>query len=88
MTVRTGSVEIVVPQAMLPESTSIVFSSETSTVGRDVVGWAGTLFGRRSCIRISGSDRRGRIDVAVTPETGLDEAWRALIEAGFREPLN
>jgi hypothetical protein len=85
MTVRPGSVELSAPHGMMLESRHIRLSSKTSTMRRDAIGWAGTPLDRRQCIRISGSDTRRRIDLAVTPETGLDAAWQALTEAGFRE---
>ena len=86
LTIRPGSVELSAPQGTMLESRNIALSSETSTMQRDAVGWAGTAFGRRQCIRISGSDDQGSIEVAVTPESGLEAAWQALTNAGFQGP--
>jgi hypothetical protein len=59
------------------EGRNIALSSDLSTIQRDAIGWAGTPFGRQECIRISGSDGTGRkVEVAVTPESGLEAAWR------------
>jgi hypothetical protein len=82
MTIRRGSVELRAPQGMMLESRNVVLSSEAATIKRDAIGWAGTPFGRRQCIRITAA----KIEVAVTPEAGLDASWLALTDAGFREP--
>ena len=83
MTIRPGRVELSAPQGTMLESRNIALSADSSTIRRDSVGWAGTPFGRRQCIRITGSDDRGTVDVAVTPEVGLEVAWQALTDAGF-----
>jgi len=83
LTIRPGSIELSAPQGTLLESRSIRLSSETSTMQRAAVGWAGTPFGRRDCIRISGSDEQGNIEVAISPEAGTEVTWQALTVAGF-----
>jgi hypothetical protein len=85
LTIRPGVIELSAPQGTLLESRGITVSSEASTVRRATIGWAGAPFGRRECIRISGSDERGEIEVAVSPEAGLDATWQALSAAGFRD---
>jgi len=82
LTIRRGSVELQAPKGTLLENRNVAFSSDDATIKRDAIGWAGTAFGRRQCIRITGS----KVEVAVTPELGLDASWLALLDAGFREP--
>jgi hypothetical protein len=51
----------------------------------DRVGWAGTPFDRKDCIRVTGEDQIGRrVELALTPEDGLQNAWDALVKSGVR----
>jgi hypothetical protein len=49
---------------------------------RDRVGWAGTPFGRKHCIRVQLPQRRRWMEIALTPEEAIEEVWKALSEAG------
>jgi hypothetical protein len=49
----------------------------------DRIGWAGTPFDRKLCIHIDGLDQKHRrLELALTPETELQEAWDALVTCG------
>ena len=64
-------------------SWDIVIQSEGATMWLDKVGWAGTPFDRKDCIHVAGRDQRGRrIELALSPRDGLQEAWRALLDSG------
>ena len=84
LTIRRESVEVSAPQGMLLETRTIVFPASTATMKRDRVGWAGTPFGRKNCIRIHLPQRRRWIEIALTPEKAIEEVWRALSEAGVQ----
>lgn len=51
----------------------------------DRPGWGGTPIARRACIRLLSGDGGSRIDVALTPEVGIEAVWLALQEAGVVE---
>ena len=57
-------------------------SGGESTMAEDEIGWLGSPFLRRRCIRLSGRDRNSRVDLAISPKGGIDEAWQALLDAG------
>lgn len=59
-------------------------SAPESTMWLDNIGLFGTPAFRRKCIRLSGHDNNGRVDLAISPVGDLDEAWQALLEAGAR----
>jgi hypothetical protein len=49
----------------------------------DRIGWAGTPFDRKECIHVAGRDQRGHgIDLALSPQDGMDGAWQALLTCG------
>lgn len=81
--VHTQGVEISAPQGMMLENRHLVLPAERATMRLDRVGWAGTPLGRRKCIRISGRDRDRPIEVAISPESDINETWQALIDSGF-----
>jgi hypothetical protein len=55
-----------------------------STMWLDSIGLYGTPVFRRKCIRLSGHDRNGRVELAISPIGDIDEAWQALLEAGVQ----
>ena len=81
LVVRTRGIEVSAPQGMLLERRSFFFSAEAATMWRDRIGWAGTPLGRRDCIRLRFDDP---IELALTPDSGVEEAWQALVNAGVR----
>jgi len=80
--VRRESVEVVASQGMLLESRDILISAPNATMSLDKIGWAGSPIDKKECIRIVGHTGRRRMELAVTPDTGLQEAWQALLDAG------
>jgi hypothetical protein len=82
--VRTESLEVLAPRGTMLESRHIVMAAKDTTMRLDSVGWAGTPFGRKKCIRLSGRDGRFKVVLAVTPESGIHDAWEALRRAGVR----
>lgn len=81
--VRAGSFEVAAPQGLRLESRDLVISSEGATMWLDKVGWAGTPLDRKDCIHVSGRDQRGRrVEVALSPQDGLQVAWQALVDSG------
>ncbi len=69
-------------QGMILESRTLYFDAALSMMWQDTVGWAGTPIARKACIRLVSGEGRLRIDVALTPEVGIEEAWLALRQAG------
>ena len=67
------------------ESRDLEILAATASIRRDNIGWAGTPFRKRSCIRISGRTRVRPIEVALSAPADLNELWRELLAAGFRE---
>jgi len=50
----------------------------------DHMGWGGTTFAERECIRLSGYDASGLVEAAISPRGPIDEAWQALLLAGVQ----
>ena len=84
MIVHTNGVEIVAPQETRLESRHLVLPAETATMRLDRVGWAGTPFDRKECIHISGRHENKPIEVAVSPDSEINEAWNALVASGVK----
>lgn len=80
--VRTRGIEISAPQGMVLESRAVFLTAEKASMTVEHVGWAGTPFGKRQCIRLRGHDEGCGVDLAISPDTGIDQAWQALIDAG------
>ena len=53
-----------------------------ATMWIDETGWLGSSIGQRQCIRLSGEDANGKVDLAVAPYGSMDDAWQALLGAG------
>lgn len=70
---------------MILESRILYFDAARTRMWRDSVGWGGTPIARKACIRLLSGEGRLRIDVALTPEVGIEAAWLALQEAGVAE---
>lgn len=83
--VKTHSFQIVAPQGMLLESRDLTFESSTATMRLGRVGWAGTPIDRKNCIHLTAHDDRGRrTELALTPKSGLQAAWEALLGSGVQ----
>ena len=83
LSVRAGSFEVSASQGMLLEPRYFVIQASGATMWRDRVGWAGTPVNRKDCIRVAAHDKRGRrIEFALTPQDGLENAWQALVDSG------
>jgi hypothetical protein len=80
--VRTRGIEVSAPQGMVLESRAVFLTAEKASMTVDRVGWAGTPLGKRDCIRLKGHDEGCGVDLAISPETGIDPAWQALVDAG------
>ena len=78
-------VRIFAPQGMMLESRDLEILAATASIRRDNIGWAGTPFRKRSCVRISGRTRGRPIEVALSAPADLNDLWRGLLAAGFRE---
>jgi hypothetical protein len=48
----------------------------------DKVGWMGTSIERNTCIRLSGKDANGPVELAIRPDAEIGEVWNALQRAG------
>jgi hypothetical protein len=79
--VRTRGIEISASQGMVLESRAVFLTAEKASMTVDLVGWAGTPLGKRECIRLRGHEGCG-VDLAISPDMGIDQAWQALIDAG------
>jgi hypothetical protein len=83
LVVRAGSFEVSAPQGMILESRDLIIQSSDATMWLDKVGWAGTPIDRKECIRVAGRDQKGRrVELALTPVDGLQQAWQAFLNAG------
>jgi hypothetical protein len=80
--VRGQAIQVLAPQGMVLESRNISFSALNTTMWRDQVGWAGTPFDRKECIRLRKNGAEWEIELALTPESGIEATWQALTEAG------
>ena len=58
--------------------------AEGSTMFVDHMGWGGTTIAERECIRLSGHDASGLVEVAISPKGPIGEAWQALLLAGVQ----
>jgi len=83
LVVRATSFEVSAPQGMLLESRRFVIQSHDAVMRRDWIGWAGTPVNRKRCIHVAARDQKGRrIELALTPDDGLENAWKALLDSG------
>jgi hypothetical protein len=82
--VRTRGIEVSAAQGMVLESRAIFVTAEKASMSIDRVGFGGTGIGRRECIRLLGQDDGCGVDLAISPETGIESAWEALVQAGVR----
>jgi hypothetical protein len=67
------------------ESRNLYFDAAHTKMCKDIVGWGGSPIARKACIRLRSGEGRLRIDVALTPEVGIEAAWLAPREAGAAE---
>jgi hypothetical protein len=79
---RDQALEVSAPQGMMLESRDIFLATDYVTMWRDRVGWAGTPLDRRECIRLR-SDHEA-VEVAVSPDSGIEGTWNALLQVGVR----
>jgi len=82
LSVRGSGIQLLAGQGMVLESRNLYFDAAGSKMWRDSVGWGGTPIARKACIRLLSGEGRMRIDVALTPEVGIEATWLALDEAG------
>lgn len=83
LTIRQGDLRVSAPRGDLLESRDLSVRPSDSVMRKARVGWAGTPFGRRDCIRVEGRDQHGRrLELALSPGDGLQRAWEALLAAG------
>ncbi len=77
--------EVKAPQGMIMESRKFVVPSATALMSIQVIGWAGTPFGRKRSIHIVWRNKRGyKVAVALTPVGELEDAWQALQFSGVK----
>ena len=82
VSVHTSGIEVSAPQGMMLDSRTIYFRASESRMWIDSVGWAGTPLGRRECIRLCAGEQRSAVDLALYPDAGIEQTWRALLTAG------
>ena len=82
--VTISAVRVWAPQGMMLDSRDVQIDTHHATMSVDRLGWAGTPLGRRECIRLCGGTRRGPIEIAITPDLGIEQTWRAFERAGVR----
>ncbi len=85
LSVRGSGIQVLAGQGMVLESRRLYFDAAHSTMWRDSVGWGGTPIARKDCIRLLSGGGRRRIDLALTPEAGIEVSWLALRQAGVTE---
>lgn len=85
LSIRGTGIQVLAGQGMILDSRNLYFDAAHTKMWKDIVGWGGTPIARKPCIRLLSGEGRLRIDVALTPEVGIDAAWRALQEAGVAE---
>lgn len=84
MIVRTLGIDVSAPQGMVLASRAIYMTAAKAYMSVDNVGWAGTRFGRRECIRLIGKDAGCEVDLAIIPDSDFKLAWKALVDAGVQ----
>jgi len=83
--VRTGGIEVsLAPPFDRLMSTGSFLAAQETEMWIDRVGWGGSAVGATECIRLSGRDRNGDVQLAIRPTCPVEVAWQALIEAGAR----
>jgi hypothetical protein len=80
--IRGQTIQVLAPQGRMLESRNVSFSASSTTMWRDQVGWAGTPFDQRECIRLRENGATWKIELALTPKSGIEATWEALIGAG------
>jgi hypothetical protein len=79
------SFEVSAPQGWIGDSRDLVVESSSATMWLDRIGWAGTPFDRKNSIHIAAEDQTGRrVELALTPDAGLQVLWDALVTAGIQ----
>ena len=85
LVVKQHSFEVSAPQGWIGDSRELIMKSPSAIMSFDRVGWAGTPFDRKNCIHVAAEDQTGRrIELALTPEAGLQDAWDALVKSGVQ----
>jgi hypothetical protein len=85
--VRSDTIEVFARPRILSFG-SIVMATQGATMRLDQIGPLGLPIFRRDCIRLSGTSVRGAaghnsaIELAVTPDRGIEAAWQALLAVG------
>ena len=81
ISVHESGIEVSMPQGMILESRTIFFSGPESKMWMDKVGWGGTFLLRKECIRLCSGEGRNALDLALTPDAGIQATWQALLAA-------
>jgi len=87
--VRTNGIEVSLAGGMArihgtTPGTERFLSAPDTTIWLDNIGLFGASVLPRKCIRLSGHDHNGSVELAVSPIGDIEEAWRALLDAGAR----
>jgi hypothetical protein len=82
VSVHTRGIEVSAPQGMQLDSRTVYFKGDESRMWVDHVGWAGTPLGRRECIRLCAGGHGRAVDLALYPDAGIEQTWKALVAAG------
>jgi hypothetical protein len=77
LVVRTQGIEVGIAGVMQNQYPPTFLDAKGTTMWIERVGLA-----NRECIRLSGEDRNGKVDVAVSPRSQIERTWEALIRAG------
>jgi len=82
VSVRTRGIEVTAAQGMILESRTVFFDAAKTRMWIDHVGWGGTALNRRRCIRLCSGNGGNGVDLAVSPDAGIEPTWQAFLEAG------
>jgi len=86
LVVRTRGIEVsLAPPLGRFSSAARYLSAEDTTMWIETIGpHQHVPIGRKESIRLSGHDANGAVELAVSPSSPIEQAWRALLEAGVR----
>lgn len=85
LNIKGSGIQLLAAKGMMLESRNLYFDAARSKMWKDHVGWGGTPIAQKACIRLLSGEGRLRIDVALTPDAGIEATWQALHLAGVVE---
>jgi len=82
--VKQGAVELVQVPGVF-SSGDVCWHAEKVVMWRDSVGLRRSPAREKDCLRLRGVDKFGPLEFVLIPESGIEAAWEALLEAGVSQ---